>query len=136
MKFPVIPGCKPAKVYLALAVIAFVYCVVKGRPISSTMLMTKGVFIAAWTAFLVFVCKSRLPQGARPLTWVLVFLPFLYMWWTTGMMEGMESKSCATCKSTHKSCKEACAKAGGNTDKCNKKCKDSYLKCYGSSCSS
>lgn len=132
MKFPVIPGCKPAKVYLALAVIAFVYCVVKG----TTMLLPKAVFIVAWTAFLVFVCKSRLPQGARPLTWVLVFLPFAYMWYTTGgMMEGMESKSCAKCKATHKSCNAACLKAGGDTDKCNKKCKDGYLKCYGSSCS-
>lgn len=128
MKFPIIPGCKPAKVYLALAVVAFVYCVFRGHQ----GLVTKGVFIAVWTAFLVFICKSRLPAEARPFTWVLVFLPFLCMYMYGGnMMEGMESSSCDKCKATHKSCTAAC----GSNEACTKKCKDSYTKCYGSSCS-
>jgi hypothetical protein len=137
--------CGLANTYFVLAVIYIIYCVIRGAQAAS--LFPKILFTVVWTAFLVLVCNNgqMFKRTGHPLM-VAAFLVFLVaaplvfmtkmggMMW--GMMEGMESKSCAKCKSTHKSCKEACLKASGDTDKCNKKCKDGYLKCYGSSCSS
>lgn len=134
--------CSFANTYLVLAVGYIVYCIIQGATAAS--LFPKILFTVAWTAFLVFVCKNkqllllRVKDHPLMIGVFLVFLvaaPLVFMVKMGGMMEGMESKSCAKCKATHKSCNEACLKAGGDTDKCNKKCKDGYLKCYGSSCS-
>jgi hypothetical protein len=65
--------CTPALVYFVLAAISLVIALFKNFQIMS--LVVKGLFIAAWTWFLNFLCS----KGYKSISWFLVLLPFLLM---------------------------------------------------------
>jgi len=65
--------CTPALVYFVLAAISLVIALFKNFQFMS--LVTKAIFIAAWTWFLNFLCS----KGYKAISWFLVLLPFLLM---------------------------------------------------------
>jgi hypothetical protein len=65
--------CTPALVYFVLAAISLVFALFKKFQLMS--LVVKGIFIAAWTWFLNFLCS----KGYKAISWFLVLLPFLLM---------------------------------------------------------
>jgi hypothetical protein len=65
--------CTPAMLYLVLAAISIVIGVFQKFQFFS--LLTKVVFVAAWTWFLNFLCS----KGYKAISWFLVLLPFLIM---------------------------------------------------------
>jgi len=65
--------CTPALIYFVLAAISLVIALFKNFQLMS--LVTKGIFIAAWTWFLNFLCS----KGYKAISWFLVLLPFLLM---------------------------------------------------------
>jgi len=65
--------CTPALIYFVLAAISLVIALFKNFQLMS--LVTKGIFIVAWTWFLNFLCS----KGYKVISWFLVLLPFLIM---------------------------------------------------------
>jgi hypothetical protein len=65
--------CTPAMLYLVLASISIVIGVFQKFQFFS--LLTKVIFVAAWTWFLNFLCS----KGYKAISWFLVLLPFLIM---------------------------------------------------------
>ena len=63
--------CTPAKIYLAIAVVASILALVKGIPI--VFIIMKIIYAFIWTFVLGFLCKKGYPK----LSWFLVLLPYI-----------------------------------------------------------
>ena len=86
--------CNPAKLYLVISVVLLVIAVFKR--ISALTMLVKGAFILLWTFVLNWLCS----KGFGTLAWVIVLLPFLFLFLTVftvmdlmGYKEGMTSGS-------------------------------------------
>jgi len=82
--------CNPAKLYLVISVVLLVIAVFKR--ISALTMLVKGAFILLWTFVLNWLCS----KGFGTLAWVIVLLPFLFLFLTVftvmdlmGWKEGM-----------------------------------------------
>ena len=65
--------CTPALVYFVISAITLIIALFKKFQFMT--LVVKGIFIAAWTWFLNFLCS----KGYKTISWFLVLLPFLLM---------------------------------------------------------
>ena len=65
--------CTPAKLYLAIAVIAVIIGLFSGVSIMS--LFFNLLFALIWTYILSFLCKN----GYQSLSWFLVLLPYIFI---------------------------------------------------------
>ena len=68
--------CNPAKLYLVISVVLLVIAVFKR--ISALTMLVKGAFILLWTFVLNWLCS----KGFGTLAWVIVLLPFLFLFLT------------------------------------------------------
>lgn len=63
--------CTPAKIYFAISVIATIFALFKGFPL--TMAFFKLLFAFIWTFVLGWLCK----KGYTSISWFLVLLPYI-----------------------------------------------------------
>ena len=65
--------CEPAMVYVVLAGISILFALFS--KFHAFSILTKIVFVGAWTWFLNYLCM----KGYKAISWFLVLLPFLIM---------------------------------------------------------
>jgi hypothetical protein len=63
--------CTPAKLYLALSVIALIFVAINS--FSFITIIIKLIFIALWTFLLNWICS----KGYTTISWILVLLPYV-----------------------------------------------------------
>jgi len=63
--------CTPAKLYLALSVIALIFVAINS--FSFITIIIKVIFIALWTFILNWICS----KGYTTISWILVLLPYV-----------------------------------------------------------
>jgi hypothetical protein len=82
--------CNPAKLYLVISILGLIWGII--QQFSMITLGTNFIFVVLWTMILNWLCSI----GLKPISWILVLLPYLMLFLSAGVMKDIFSQKKST----------------------------------------